>query len=144
MAAGIANSPAMYGLYKAAGMLDAVAGGIALPDIKVMGSGVNLQTTVADLMRVGAMSGGILGSIGTMVAAGGGGNGLEPSTCYFVDVGGNAAINCQCHGVDNDQNDAGKRNGVRQIQHCIPCVISRRSLTCKQKSRLYAKNGHKF
>lgn len=75
MAAGIANSPAMYGLYKAAGLLDAVAGGIALPDIKVMGSGVNLQTTVADLMRVGAMSGGILGSIGTMVTAGGGGNG---------------------------------------------------------------------
>lgn len=73
MAAGIANNPVLYGLYKAAGLLDAVAGGIALPDIKVMGSGVNLQTTVADLMRVGAMSGGILSSIGTMVTAGGNG-----------------------------------------------------------------------
>ena len=73
MAAGIASNPALYGLYKAAGLLDTVAGGIALPDIKVMGSGVNLQTTVADLMRVGAMSGGILSSIGQMVTAGGGG-----------------------------------------------------------------------
>ena len=73
MAAGIANNPALYGLYKAAGLLDTVAGGIALPDIKVMGSGVNLQTTVADLMRVGAMSGSILSSIGALVSTGGNG-----------------------------------------------------------------------
>lgn len=56
MAAGIANNPMLYATYKAAGLLDAVTGGIALPDIKVMGTGVNLQTTIADLMRVGAMS----------------------------------------------------------------------------------------
>jgi len=73
MAGGIANNPLLYGIYKAAGLLNSVAGGIALPDIKVMGSGVNLQTTVADLMNVAALSGSILQGLGTMIAAGGGG-----------------------------------------------------------------------
>lgn len=73
MAAGIANNPLLYATYKAAGLLDTVTGGIALPDIKVMGTGVNLQTTIADLMRVGAMSGSILSGIGSMIASGGNG-----------------------------------------------------------------------
>ena len=73
MAAGVANNPFLYATYKAAGLLDAVTGGIALPDIKVMGTGVNLQTTIADLMRVGAMSGSILSGIGSMIASGGNG-----------------------------------------------------------------------
>jgi len=73
MAGGIANNLPLYALYKVAGLLDSVAGGIALPDIKVVGSGVNLQTSVADLMRVGALSGSILSGIGQMIVAGGGG-----------------------------------------------------------------------
>ena len=73
MASGIASNPALYAIYKSAGLLDSVAGGIALPDIKYLGTGVNLQTTVADLMRVTALSGGILSSIGQMISAGGGG-----------------------------------------------------------------------
>ena len=56
MASSMASSPALYFLNTAANLLDSF-GGIALPDIKVMGSGVNLQTTVADLMRVGALGG---------------------------------------------------------------------------------------
>lgn len=72
-AEGIAQSPVLYGIYKVAGLLDDVAGGIMLPDIKVLGSGVNLQTSVADLMRVGAMSGGILSGIAKMISAGSGG-----------------------------------------------------------------------
>ena len=77
MAAGMANNPVLYAIYKAATLLDDFAGGIALPDIKVMGSGVNLQTTVADLMRVTAMSGSIIQGIGQMIAAGSGG-GFSP------------------------------------------------------------------
>ncbi|MBO7078471.1 MAG: hypothetical protein J6W64_01515 [Bacilli bacterium] len=73
MAAGIANNPALYGIYKIAGMLDNIAGGIALPDIKVMGTGVNLQTTVADLMRVVSLSGGIISSMAQIIGAGGNG-----------------------------------------------------------------------
>ena len=70
MAEGIASSPALYAVYKSAGLLDSIVGGIALPDVKVLGTGVNLQTTVADLMRVGAMSGGILAGVAKMITAG--------------------------------------------------------------------------
>ena len=73
MAAGMASNPVTYLLYKTATLLDNVAGGIALPDIKFMGTGVNLQTTVADLMRVASMSGGILSSLGSMIGSLGGG-----------------------------------------------------------------------
>lgn len=83
MAAGIANNPVLYATYKISNMLDEMAGGIALPDIKVMGSGVNLQTTVADLMKVASLSGGILSGMGKLIAglakgAVGLGNGMHP------------------------------------------------------------------
>ena len=73
MAAGIANNPALYAMYKIAGLFDAVAGGGAIPAFSVMGNMVDLETTVADLMRVGAMGGSILAGIGTMISSGGGG-----------------------------------------------------------------------
>jgi len=78
MAGGIASNLPLYALYKGAGLLDSIAGGINLPDIKVMGSGVNLQTTVADLMRVTALSGSILSGIGQMIANAGAGGGFNP------------------------------------------------------------------
>ena len=77
MSSGIATNPMMYAIWKAAGLLDTAVGGIPIPMISVMGNTVDLHTTIADLMRVGAMAGGILSSIGSMVAGGGGG--LIPS-----------------------------------------------------------------
>lgn len=85
MASGIATNPVLYAIYKAAGLLDSVAGGIALPDIKYLGSGVNLQTTVADLMRVGSLSGGILSSIGAMISGGGGFTGSRLFNAFGVN-----------------------------------------------------------
>lgn len=73
MAAGIANNPALYGIYKIAGMLDKTVGGITLPDISVMGNSVALHTTIADLMRVTALSGSMLQGLGTIMMAGGNG-----------------------------------------------------------------------
>ena len=78
MAQGVASNPALYAVWKIANALTDTVGGIALPDIKYMGSGVNLQTTVADLMRVGALGTGLLGGIGNIVSAGAGG-GFVPS-----------------------------------------------------------------
>jgi hypothetical protein len=68
LAGSMANNPVSYLLYKAAGLLESTTGGIALPAISVAGFGVDLETTVADLMRVGSMAGGILGSIGPIVS----------------------------------------------------------------------------
>lgn len=72
ISSGIATNPALYGIWKIASLLEDTVGGIALPDIKYLGTGVNLQTTVADIMRVGAMSGGILNSLGAIIGAGSG------------------------------------------------------------------------
>lgn len=78
LAGGMASNPVAYLTYKAASLLDSTVGGIAIPSLSVMGNSVDLETTVADLMRVGAMSGGILSGIGAMITnlgAGGGFNG---------------------------------------------------------------------
>lgn len=89
MAAGIANNPALYAMYKAAGLLDTVAGGISIPAISVMGNMVDLHTTVADLMRAGAMGGGILSSIGTMIASGGNGGITGSGILRAAGIGNN-------------------------------------------------------
>lgn len=67
LAGSMASNPISYFLYKTATLLDNTAGGIAIPGISVVGNMVDLETTVADLMRVGAMGTGILGSIGSLV-----------------------------------------------------------------------------
>ena len=90
LAAGMANDPVLYTIYNAATVLDDIAGGIALPDIKVMGSGVNLQTTVADLMRVGAIGTSALGGVIKLVAglakgSGGGFSGSGMLKAFGVD-----------------------------------------------------------
>lgn len=68
LASSMANNPVAYLLYKMAGLLEDTTGGISLPFLNVMGFGVDLETTVADLMRVASMSAGVLGSIGPMIS----------------------------------------------------------------------------
>ena len=79
---GIGNDPVLYTTYMIASMLDETVGGIAIPTIGAwaMGNGteIDLETTVADIMRTGAMAGGLLGGIGKMIgglARGVGGDG---------------------------------------------------------------------
>lgn len=69
MAAGMANNPATYLLYKTAGLLQQAVGGIPISFLNVYGFGVDLNTSVAQLMQAGAMAGGILGSMGSMLGA---------------------------------------------------------------------------
>jgi hypothetical protein len=69
MAAGMANNPATYLLYKVAGLLQQAVGGIPISFLNVYGFGVDLNTSVAQLMQAGAMAGGILGSMGSMLGA---------------------------------------------------------------------------
>ena len=67
LAGSMASNPVSYFIYKMASGLDSLAGGIDLPFINVLGSGVDLNTTVSDLMRVAAVGTGILGSIEPLV-----------------------------------------------------------------------------
>lgn len=78
LSSGIASNPVTLALWKVANLLDDTVGGIAIPAISVMGNMVDLETTVADLMRVGALSGGVLSGIGSMIANIGSGGGFIP------------------------------------------------------------------
>ena len=52
MAGGMARSPASYLAFKMGGMLRDMTGGIAIPALSYMGTGFDLETTVADLIQV--------------------------------------------------------------------------------------------
>ena len=68
MAAGMANNPITYALYKASGLLKDTTGGIDFGIPMVMGNGMPISFNVADLMRTGALAGGALGSMGLMIS----------------------------------------------------------------------------
>ena len=102
-AASIGNDPVLYSTYMIASMLDDTVGGIAIPTIGAfaMGNGVevDLETTVADLMRTGAMAGGLLGGIGKMIGgiakgSGGGfsGSGMLKAFGVNLDSGSAEAV----------------------------------------------------
>jgi hypothetical protein len=73
LAGSMASSPVSYLLYKTATLLDDTAGGIDFSLPLVMGTGTAQTFNVADIMRVGAVGTGILGSLGQLV------NGLASS-----------------------------------------------------------------
>lgn len=79
MAESIGNNPVLYATYSIAKMLDDTVGGINIPALSVMGSGFDLETTVADLMQAGAMSGGILSGLGKIISGLGSGGGFSGS-----------------------------------------------------------------
>lgn len=68
MATQMANDPILYLLPRVATLLEDYAGGIDLPFVNVMGFGVDLNTSVAQLMNVAAMGGSILGALGPMIS----------------------------------------------------------------------------
>lgn len=69
MAAGIANNPAIYGIYKIANLLSDTVGGIDFGIPMYMGTGLPMTFNVADLMRVGALSASIFSNMGNLISA---------------------------------------------------------------------------
>jgi hypothetical protein len=70
MAAGMANNPINYGLFKMSGLLKDATGGINFGIPMVMGNGMPITFNVADLMRTGALANGVMGSLGAMLGGG--------------------------------------------------------------------------
>lgn len=68
MATQMANDPILYLLPRVATLLEEYAGGIDLPFINIWGFGLDLNTSVAQLMNVLALSGSILGALGPMIS----------------------------------------------------------------------------
>lgn len=67
----IASNPATYALWKITDLIQGVTGGINIPFISALGTGVDLNTTVENLMKLGIVGAATLGEIGNIV------NGLE-------------------------------------------------------------------
>jgi hypothetical protein len=67
MASSMAANPVSYLLPKLSKMLKDTTGGIDLPFVNVMGFGVDLNTSVADLMSVAALAPAVLGSLGPIL-----------------------------------------------------------------------------
>lgn len=64
LARGISSNPALYGIYKGGKLLKDITGGISIPAIQAMGTGISSGIgTVADIMMVGAMAGGLMSNI---------------------------------------------------------------------------------
>ena len=83
----MAANPALYASYTIASMLDDTVGGIAIPSIGAWAAGtgteIDLETTVADLIRVGSLGAGLLGGIGTMMTGLGSYGGMLGSLAGF-------------------------------------------------------------
>lgn len=97
MASQMGNNPLLYSIYTLGGMLEDTTGGIDIPAINVMGTGFDLNTSVAQLMQVGAMSGGILGGIGQLIAglakgSGGGFSGSGMLKAFGVNTSGTDTV----------------------------------------------------
>lgn len=65
----IASSPALFGLWKITDLIQGVTGGINIPTITALGSGVDLETTLENLMKTAIVGVSTLGSIGGLINA---------------------------------------------------------------------------
>lgn len=64
LAGSLGSNPALYMMYTLSNIMSDMDTEIAIPAVSVMGNSVDLETTVADLMRAGAISGSLLSSVG--------------------------------------------------------------------------------
>ena len=73
----IANNPMTYLIMELATAAKDIGGGGNIPFINAMGFGVDLNTNIADLMLMGTLGFGMLGSIGSLIGGLRGGLGLD-------------------------------------------------------------------
>lgn len=78
LSSGIANNPALFGIWKTANLLDQLVGGMPIPTVSFMGTSVDLNTTVADMMKVTALGGSILSGVGSIIGNLSAGAGFNP------------------------------------------------------------------
>lgn len=72
LGSGIAESPAMYSIWKITSLIQEQTGGINIPAVSVVGSGIDLNTTVENLVKLGVVGISTLGMIPDIIAGIGG------------------------------------------------------------------------
>lgn len=63
----IAGNPASYAMWKITDLIQGVTGGINIPFITALGTGVDLNATVENLMKIGLVGANMLGNIGSII-----------------------------------------------------------------------------
>lgn len=76
-AKGIAENPALYVTWMVTDIVEQMTGGISIPSIMAFGTGIDLNTTVTQLMKNILFGGALLGQIGTIVSSMANGGGLN-------------------------------------------------------------------
>lgn len=78
LATNIADSTALFATWKVTDMIQGLTGGINIPFITAMGTGIDVNTTVENLMKLGIVGMSSLGMIGDLIS--GLGNTFDPSS----------------------------------------------------------------
>jgi uncharacterized protein YciW len=68
LATNIADSPFLYGAWKVTDMIQSLTGGIQIPFVTAMGTGVDVRTSVENLMKLGIVGAGTFGLIGSLMS----------------------------------------------------------------------------
>ncbi len=102
LSSGIANNPALYGIYKVGTTMNSLGAGMDLPDIKYLGTGINLQTSIANLLESTALAGSLLSGIGQMAIGAGGGAGLNNGVLNMLKNTGAFSYNTLSRGASGD------------------------------------------
>ena len=86
IAGNIAANAGSYITWQIIDFVEQLTGGIAIPTISVMGSGIDLETTVTGLMKTGMVGVSTIAQIGNILAGLGGKGGLNLDTWGYEDT----------------------------------------------------------
>lgn len=99
LATNIADSPALFALWKVTDMIQGLTGGINIPFITAMGTGVDVNTTVENIMKLGLVGVSTLGMMGDLIS--GIGNTFDPSKMLTkMQIGSEAGQTRRGSGLD--------------------------------------------
>lgn len=98
MAAGIANNPLLYSIWTMSNLLEDVVGGIEFNIPTILGTGTNQTFNIADMMKVGALSGSIINGVANMISAGGNGGLTGAGMLSAMGIGNNLKVTSRGNG----------------------------------------------
>lgn len=99
LATNIADNPMLFALWKVTDMIQGLTGGINIPFITAVGTGVDVNTTVENIMKLGLVGVSTLGMMGDLIS--GIGNTFDPSKMLTkMQIGSEAGQTRRGSGLD--------------------------------------------
>ena len=99
LATNIADNPMLFALWKVTDMIQGLTGGINIPFITAVGTGVDVNTTVENIMKLGLVGVSTLGLMGDLIS--GIGNTFDPSKMLTkMQIGSEAGQTRRGSGLD--------------------------------------------